>query len=159
MHAIAREIAAEAPRLRRYARRLTRNADRAEDLVQDCMERALQRQDQFRPGTCLSAWLMAIMRSIFFNQCRRALLEREYLQEISLQPPATLPPAQPAHLELSETLAAMDRLADEHRDILNIVAIGQKSHAEAAAAMGVAVGTAKTRLHRAREQLRLALGA
>jgi RNA polymerase sigma-70 factor (ECF subfamily) len=157
MPTTAEQITGQLPALRRFARSLTRDEIRAEDLVQDCVARALERVDQFEPGTSLAAWLITIMRSIFYNQCRRAVLEKKYLQQISLEPLSYQRPNQALRLELRETLDAMRLLSDEHQQALRLVGIDEHSHAEAAAEMGVAVGTAKTRLHRAREQLRAQL--
>ena len=50
-----RLIAAEIPRLRRYARGLTGDAAAADDLVQDCLERALNRFHLWRRGSNLRA--------------------------------------------------------------------------------------------------------
>src|SRR5690606_895974 len=61
------EISERLPKLKRYARYLTRNETEAEDLIQDCVERAISRQELFKPGTNLDAWLITIMRNIFIN--------------------------------------------------------------------------------------------
>ena len=68
---IQHDIAAELPRLRRYARALVKDAGAADDLVQDCLERALARTHQFQAGTNLRAWLFTIMHGIHVNVLRR----------------------------------------------------------------------------------------
>jgi RNA polymerase sigma-70 factor (ECF subfamily) len=78
MSDLSREISARMPALKRYARFLTRNETDAEDLVQDCVERAINRQDQFRRGTNLDAWLNTIMRNIFINGQRHNKLVRQH---------------------------------------------------------------------------------
>ncbi|MGW5473333.1 RNA polymerase sigma factor, partial [Streptomyces chartreusis] len=57
--------------------------------------------------------------------------------------------------ELSAALAA---LPARHRDVLLLVAWGDLSYEEAAQALGVPVGTVRSRLNRARSKLREALG-
>jgi RNA polymerase sigma-70 factor (ECF subfamily) len=57
-------------RLWRYALVLTRRSDTAEDLVQATCLRAVERADQFVPGTRLDRWLFAILRSIGLNEIR-----------------------------------------------------------------------------------------
>ena len=57
-------------RLWRYALILSRANDAAEDLVQATCLRAIERADQFAPGTRLDRWLFAILRSIWLNEIR-----------------------------------------------------------------------------------------
>src|SRR6202034_4469406 len=57
-------------RLWRYALVLSRARDAADDLVQSACLRAIERADQFMPGTRLDRWLFAILRSIWLNQMR-----------------------------------------------------------------------------------------
>jgi RNA polymerase sigma factor (sigma-70 family) len=61
---------------------------------------------------------------------------------------------------LSEPLAAaLAGLADGDRDVLLLVAVGELSYQEVAAALGIAAGTVASRLSRARARVRQALGA
>src|SRR5260370_41886629 len=57
-------------RLWRYALMLSRASDAAEDLVQATCLRAIERADQFVPGTRLDRWLFTILRSIWLNEIR-----------------------------------------------------------------------------------------
>src|ERR1700684_1197829 len=57
-------------RLWRYALVTSRARDAAEDLVQATCLRAIERADQFVPGTRLDRWLFAILRSIWLNELR-----------------------------------------------------------------------------------------
>jgi RNA polymerase sigma-70 factor, ECF subfamily len=57
-------------RLWRYALLLSKESDVAEDLVQATCVRAIERADQFTPGTRLDRWLFAILRSIWLNEVR-----------------------------------------------------------------------------------------
>ena len=57
-------------RLSRYALLLSKTSDVAEDLVQATCARAIERADQFAPGTRLDRWLFAILRSIWLNDMR-----------------------------------------------------------------------------------------
>ena len=57
-------------RLWRYALVLSRARDTADDLVQATCLRAIERADQFVPGTRLDRWLFAILRSIWLNEIR-----------------------------------------------------------------------------------------
>ena len=55
-------------RLWRYAVVLSSSRDVADDLVQATCLRAIERADQFAPGTRLDHWLFAILRSIWLNR-------------------------------------------------------------------------------------------
>ena len=55
-------------RLWRYALVLSRARDIADDLVQATCLRAIERADQFVPGTRVDRWLLAILRSIWLNE-------------------------------------------------------------------------------------------
>ena len=57
-------------RLWRYALLLSRARDAADDLVQATCLRAIERADQFIPGTRLDRWLFSILRSIWLNEIR-----------------------------------------------------------------------------------------
>src|ERR1700730_17351857 len=57
-------------RLWRYALVLSRARDAADDLVQATCLRAIERADQFAPGTRVDRWLFTILRSIWLNEIR-----------------------------------------------------------------------------------------
>jgi RNA polymerase sigma-70 factor, ECF subfamily len=57
-------------RLWRYALVLARARDVADDLVQATCLRAVERANQFVPGTRVDRWLFAILRSIWLNEIR-----------------------------------------------------------------------------------------
>ena len=49
---------------------LSRSPDAADDVVQATCLRAIERADQFAPGTRLDRWLFSILRSIWLNEVR-----------------------------------------------------------------------------------------
>jgi RNA polymerase sigma-70 factor, ECF subfamily len=57
-------------RLWRYALVLSKSRDVADDLVQATCLRAIERADQFVPGSRVDRWLFAILRSIWLNEIR-----------------------------------------------------------------------------------------
>src|SRR5438046_4784022 len=75
MNDFARQLEAEIPRLRRYARALTRDVTRADDLVQSCLTRAVAKQHLWQAGTDLRAWLFTILHNQHVNDIRRAVRE------------------------------------------------------------------------------------
>ncbi len=145
------------PRLRRYARALTGDTARADDLVQDTLERALAKRHLWRAGSDLRAWMFTIMHNVFVNQVRAQPAEAN----VTLDADALAVPARSSPLDMLEVAdidAAIRRLPGEQREVLLLVAIEQLSYAEAAHVLEIPLGTVMSRLHRARERVRVTLG-
>jgi len=142
------------PRLRRYARALTGDVTRADDLVQDTLERALAKLDLWQPGSNLRAWLFTLMHNLFVSQVRQRRPAEAEFDEALDQPVGG---GQMEALAVHEIEAALARLPESQREILLLVGLEQFGYAEAAAVLGVPVGTVMSRLSRAREQMRLML--
>lgn len=140
------------PRLRRYARALTGDASAADDLVQDALERALVKQDLWREGTDLRAWLFTVMHNLFVNQVRSAAVSRTVQLDDAMadrpQPQST------DRLEIRDLDTALQALPEEQRAVVLLVGLEDLSYEEAAHVMGVPVGTVMSRLSRGREKLR-----
>jgi RNA polymerase sigma-70 factor (ECF subfamily) len=151
------DVAGLLPTMRGLARVLT-GADHAlaDDLVQDTMVSALQAQGQFRPGTNLEAWLFTILRNRFRSLRSRRHVTAEIGTE-DLGSLAAVPPAQEARLEVIAFRRAFRRLQRAHREMLVLVGVRGLSYEAAAALCGCEVGTAKSRVHRARAALRAML--
>ena len=137
--------------LRGYARALTRNASAADDLVQNALLRAVANISSFQPGTCLRAWLAAILHNCFIDDTRHARRMRigEATAEIRMEGAYTRP-NQVAHLELADLQAALGILNKEQRATIILVALEGMSYDEAAKALGVPRGTIRSRMSRAR---------
>lgn len=139
------------PKLRVQALALTRNRAAAEDLVQDAVCNALSAQDSFIPGTNFAAWMHRILRNRFISNLRK----RRDTTDIDDVPAHTFA-TEAAHedrLALKELGAAMTRLPTDQREALVMVVVHGMSYEDLAAATGCAVGTAKSRVFRARRQL------
>ena len=77
IHANVRDGLADLmPRLWRYGIVLTRNSDDAAELAQATAMRALERSEQFQPGTSLDRWCFSILRSIWKNELRSRATQR-----------------------------------------------------------------------------------
>ena len=145
------------PALRRYARLLTGDATRADDLVQDTLERACIKWSLWQPGGTLRAWLMTLMHNVHLNQRRDFRHDDAAAPLDGLDEPVHEPlAAVPERLDLEQALA---RLSPPLREVLLLVGVEEYTYAEAAQILGIPVGTVMSRLHRAREQLRMALEA
>src|SRR3981189_1146070 len=110
MNELARLLAAEIPRLRRYARALTRDVVRADDLVQSCLTRAIAKQHLWQPGTDLRAWLFTILHNQHVNDVRRSVREGTNIAVEEMAPMLTVQSNAVALLQLRDLEAASARL-------------------------------------------------
>lgn len=147
------QIQEEIPHLRRYAGALTRNRADMEDLVQDCLERALARQQQFRPGTDLRRWLFTILRNLHIDGRRKAARRGHHLPIEDWNGETATPESQYFHYRLGEVEARMRQLRPCDRRVVLLSVLSGLSHDGIAQRMNVATGTVKSRLSRARRAL------
>lgn len=150
---LAQQIENELPHLRRYAGALTRDRADMEDLVQDCVERALSRGAQFRPGTDLRRWLFTILRNIHIDGRRKIARRGHHMPFEDWHAETRSPPAQYYYLRLGEVEERLRRLRSCDRRIVLLSVLGGMNHEGIARRMNVAVGTVKSRLSRARQAL------
>jgi RNA polymerase sigma-70 factor, ECF subfamily len=145
------------PSLRAFAISLTYNVDAADDLVQEAILRAWRNIDKFQPGTSIHAWLFTILRNSFYSQYRKA--RREVSDpEGSYAALLGTAPEQNTKCDFQDMRTALAKLSVEHREALILIAAEGLSYEEAAQVCGVATGTIKSRVHRARERLAQLLG-
>ena len=143
------------PRLRRYAFALHRSdRSRADDLVQDTLVRAIAKQHLWKPGTNLLGWLFTLMHNQHVNAVRRSASEGKAvdLDDVSATLIATTDPT--TSLQLRELEHAIARLPNEQREVVLLIGLEGIRYDEAAAILGVPIGTVRSRLSRARESLR-----
>lgn len=145
-------IAAETPRLRRYALGLTGDRAAADDLVQDTVERALRRTGQYRGEGPLGAWLFRILNSLFVSEARRSARRREIAAR-AFDPPIDRGDGPEAALFVNDILRALGQLPADQRQVLLLVAVEQQSYRATAEILDIPVGTVMSRLARAREKL------
>jgi len=153
-----REIEAEIPRLRRYARALTRDLIAADDLVQECLTRALIKLHLWQQGTDLRAWLFTILHNQYINHVRRTAREGTAIGLSEREPLLARAPQQGSRLELRDLERAIAKLPRTQRSVILLVGLEGMSYGEVATALGVPVGTIRSRLSRGREALRRLTG-
>jgi len=140
------------PHLRAFALSRTRNVDRAEDLVQETILKAWDKRASFEPGTHLIAWLFTILRNQHYSEHRKLRREVEDVDGIYAAGLIALP-EQVGRLEIRDISVALNKLSPEHREAILLIGVQGMSYEDAAGAMGTAVGTAKSRVNRARKNL------
>ena len=157
---LRRDLHLELPRLRMRARRLCKNEADAADLVQDTVLRALSYEGSFVPGSNLGAWLQRILQTVFLSKCRRNGRGRRALLALSLDPcgwPERETAAPNAGLTGAAT-RALGTLPDGFRKVVELVDLHDFEYRDAAAELGVPIGTVMSRLYRGRRLLRAGLG-
>ena len=145
------QVIALLPKLRVQALALTRNRTAAEDLVQDAVCNALAASASFIPGTNFPAWMHRILRNRFISNLRKRR-DTTDIDDVPAHVFATNAPHED-RLALKELSAAMNRLPADQREALVMVVIHGMSYEALAEATNCAVGTAKSRVFRARRQL------
>jgi RNA polymerase sigma-70 factor, ECF subfamily len=131
--------------------RMTRDSAQAEDCVQEAFLNAWRALDRFETRSSFATWLHRIAVNVVLAKRRRAsfgaetTLDSEQLEqsEWALDTP----------VEESELEEAIASLPDGARDVLVLAGIYGYSHGETAQMLGVAEGTCKAQLHRARKLL------
>jgi RNA polymerase sigma-70 factor (ECF subfamily) len=138
--------------------RMTRDPHTAEDCTQEAFINAWRALDRFETRSAFATWMHRIAVNVVLARRRRVSwgnetpLESEELEasEWSFDTP----------VEESEIEEAVARLPDGARDVLVLSGIYGYSHIETAQMLGIAEGTCKAQLHRARKLLaeRLSVG-
>ena len=145
-------LAGVAPHLRAFGRALCGSADRADDLAQETMLKAWAARDRYRAGTNFKAWTFTILRNQFYSETRRNRFRGEY-DETMAERILYTPGSQEAVLELADVLRALAAIPSGYREALILVSVEGMSYEEAAEVCGIAVGTVKSRVSRARAML------
>ena len=144
-------LEANLARLWRYGLVLSGARDIAEDLVQATCVRALERAEQFQPGTRLDHWLASILRSIWLNELRsRRVRVGGGLVDASEALVVDGAHEIETNIFAAEVLRAVGRLPEAQREVVLLVYAEGRSYSEAAELLGVPIGTVMSRLSAAR---------
>lgn len=154
----------------RIARGIVRDDADAEEVVQDAYVRALTSLDGFRGDSSLATWLSRIVVREALRRRERRPQPVDLAEVIEALPPdhpgsatmamAPSPEAAAAGQQIRRIVEkAVDSLPAPFRVVFMMRIVEQMSINETAATLGIPVATAKTRLHRANQQMRAALGS
>ena len=144
-------------RLHGAARLILRDADAARDAVQDALVRAWVDLPSLRQRDRFEAWLQRLVVNACLDQLRR---DRRWAARLRLlPPPAPVESGTDAIADRDAIGSAFRRLSPDHRVILTLHFYLDLQPAEIAARMGIAPGTARSRLHYALDALRAAMAA
>ncbi|MFN7970916.1 MAG: RNA polymerase sigma factor [Acidobacteriota bacterium] len=143
-------------RVFRYGLRVCRSTEDAEDAVQETLWSAARSIRSFRRASSVSTWLFTIVR----NYCLRLMGREPFYVDLDQAAPrlaetdgAVDDPA--VRREVQDLLArALARLEPAHRAVILLRDVEGLTAPEAASALGITVAALKSRLHRARDELR-----
>lgn len=142
----------------RLAYRLTGNKFDAEDLTQEVFVRVFRSLENFKPGT-LDGWLHRITTNLFLDQARRK--SRIRFDALAEDAESRLPGHEPGpeqsfelnNLDL-DVQRALEELPPDFRAAVVLCDLEGLSYDEVAEALGVKLGTVRSRIHRGRTMLR-----
>jgi RNA polymerase sigma-70 factor (ECF subfamily) len=133
--------------------------NKAADVLQEAYARAWQRWNRVSRLDDPAAWVRTVAWRVAVSQHRKTLVAADRLRRLLIPEAAAAvehPPATDAALDVRQ---ALRQLSPEHRRALVLYEMCGLSVPQVAAETGVAVGTVKSRLARARTALAAALGA
>ncbi|MCA9114794.1 MAG: sigma-70 family RNA polymerase sigma factor [Planctomycetaceae bacterium] len=142
--------------------------DDARDVAQDAFVLAFQKLSTFRGQSRFYSWLFRIAMNVAISERRRPRHRVRSLDAIheqaGVQPTDSHPSSAPSHsVELAEqqelVQKALARLSDEFRTVLVLKEMEDLKYEEIAEIMECPVGTVRSRIHRARQELREILAA
>ena len=143
------------PRVYGLCLRLTGQREAAEDCTQESFVAAWRALTGFEQRSRFSTWLHRIAVHTVLARRRGLRVEYEVAEPATGLPEVADPGSEAPPLDLERAIAA---LPDGARHVLVLVGLYGFSHAEAAHTLGIAEGTCKAQLHRARGLLAAALG-
>ena len=140
--------------------RMTGQAESAEDLTQDTFVNAWRSLPGYEGRSSFSTWLHRIAVNAVLAKRRSPQGRNEVSmtddagEQMEFEAQGAMDDATPIDLE-----RAIEALPPGARDVMVLHGIYGYSHEEAAGMLGVAVGTCKAQLHRARHLMRARMGA
>lgn len=151
-------VTAHSAKVYRLAYRLTGNRHDAEDLTQEVFVRVFRSLANFQPGT-LDGWLHRITTNLFLDQARRK--SRIRFDGMTEEAESRLPsngPGPERSFEFNnldvDIARALDELPPDFRAAVVLCDLEGLSYDEVAKALGVKLGTVRSRIHRGRTMLK-----
>ena len=131
--------------------------DQLEEVVQDTFVRAFGSLEGFRADSALRTWLFTILRNAFYSEQRKRMREVQD-EDGSYAARLFTAPDQGHRLDVQDLRAGLAKLPPDQREALILVGAEGLSYEEVAGICGVAIGTIKSRVNRARNRLAELLG-
>jgi RNA polymerase sigma-70 factor (ECF subfamily) len=131
--------------------RMTGNASEAEDCAQEAFIQAWNKIAKFRGDSAFGTWMHRIAVNSVLGRIRKSKREQDRIQLVAdtATPPASIGDSG----NLSDLSDAIDKLPEGARHVFVLIAVYGYSHEESGDMLGIATGTSKAQLHRARRLL------
>lgn len=148
----------ELPKMRGPAFMLARARADAYDLIQTTALRAISAHQTFQLGTNMRAWLYRIMRNEFIDLVRSRSTTISGLDDLPDEIFARKA-TQEDSVQMRDVMRAFKQLPHAHREALYLRCAEGRSHEEIAEIQDCPIGTVKSRIARARDQVKTILNA
>ena len=123
----------------------TGNAEDADDLLQETFIKVYINLHRYRPDYTFGQWLYTIARNTFIDYVRKRQEELP-IDERFASPPSPTPTPEERFINLQQ-------LTPRYRELIRMRFFDEYSYEEIATKLGLPLGTVKTQIHRAREQM------
>lgn len=137
-----------------YIQRTGGNRDDADDLIQDTFLKVYMNLEHYNPAYTFGQWIYTIARNTFIDYLRK---RQENVPLEGLQRGQSSFPTPEESIISSQQRAQIDaymeRLRPQYKRLIELRFFKDYSYEEIAAELGIPIGTVKTQLHRAREQM------
>ena len=137
--------------------RMTGDPALAEELAQEAFVRAWQKLDSFRGASAFSTWMHRVTVNVVLGHRRSTARRESQLQVVGEDFPGHAAAREAWPAEAIDLERAVASLPDGARTVFVLHDVEGYRHREISDLMGIAVGTSKAQLHRARKMLRKAL--
>jgi len=139
-------------RLGQFIRARVADPATAEDVLHDVFVKFQGRLDEFRDPAKIQGWLFLVARNAIVDHCRTRKPTSKLSESLSVELPATeVIEIEELHVMLRRIV---DRLPEQYREAFVLTAFEGLSQEELAKRLGISVSGAKSRVQRAREQLK-----
>lgn len=144
-----------------YMQRTGGNKDDADDLIQDTFLKVYMNLDRYNPVYTFGQWLFTIARNTFIDYLRKrqeSLPIENYgkRQPVGQSPQSSFPTPEESIIisqQKAQLETYLDQMRPQYKRLIELRFFRDYSYEEIAAELAVPLGTVKTQLHRAREQL------
>ena len=131
--------------------RMTGNVSEAEDCAQEAFIQAWNKLQKFCGDSAFSTWLHRIAVNAVLGRMRKSKREQDRIVAVAENAPPTVTTGDTG--EMQDLSDAVDRLPEGARNVFVLHAIYGYSHNETGEMLGIASGTSKAQLHRAKRLL------
>ncbi len=144
---------AHSRRVYAVVRRLAGDDDLAADLSQDAWVRAFERLHLYRGEAAFGTWMHRLATNVALNRLRRRT-KRPDVEASAVGMRTYEKPSDEAVMSRRVLSDALDRLPDGYRRVLVMHDVEGWTHEEIGKSLGIASGTSKSQLHKARARMR-----